>query len=232
MESKDETIPEFEFSEEELMEALRKKGGRPSNRTRELRERLQEAQEITDIIGILRSGVLERLLPKDSLVLDKDKKVDQKQPTPEGFTADLLKRTGLVDNKFLETNKEILKLTDGMVQQSLVTYGPPIIAIVGGLAGLWIAESQIKSMPKLLHTYYGISIQLLRLTDVLASFFSTGLGGLLDVISDPIGNVISPAQEAVADIFNLARTPEEKAKRDKEFQEKLELEAFEFRGGG
>ena len=57
MESKDEKIQDTipEFSQEELEEAIRKKGGRPSNRTRELRERIKEAQEVTDLLGILRS---------------------------------------------------------------------------------------------------------------------------------------------------------------------------------
>ena len=210
MESTDKTIPDadFEFSQEELEEALKKKMGRPSNRTRQLRERIKDANRLSDILGIIDSGVLERLAreptegdsPSDT---ERDIPVD-KQEIPEGFTADLLKRSGLVNDKFIETNKHVLALSDGVVHTSLVTYGPPIIGVIGALAGLWVAEGKIEDFPPVLHTGMELLTQLLRLTTVLSTFVADGLGGITDFITDPIGTV----QEEIEKVF--ATTPEEK----------------------
>lgn len=215
MESEDEVISdaEFEFSKEELEEAIRKKAGRPSNRTRELRERLQEANRLKDLITILDSGILERMVGENVFGSDRSDPgrtpgIDEK--TPEGFTEELLLKLGIVSPKFIETNKELLKLSDGVVKTSLVTYGPPVIAIVSALAGLWIAEGKVKDVPPILHTSFEILVQTMRLITILNSFIAGGLGGLADFVEDPLGTVVAPAQEAVSELLGLNRTPEEK----------------------
>lgn len=219
MESEKETIStiDIEFSEEELLEALKKKGGRPSNRTRELRERLQEAQQVTDILGILKSGVLERLIednargfrPSDirgAFQVDKD---PEKVKAPKGFTADLLKRSGLVNDKFLETNKEILALSDDVVSNALTIYAPPIVAIGLGVAGLWIAEGQIKEIPPMLHT---IVLNIKLFTPIL-----NGLGLLLTAatafLNDFVG-IIPDIQNEVNEGIKDVQTKAEKSVED------------------
>jgi hypothetical protein len=230
MGSKEETISEldFEFSQEELEEALKRKGGRPSNRTRELRARLKDAQQFTDIMGILNSGILERLdegmgrgfRPSD--IRGPVQVEDKSKSTPEGFTAELLLKTGLVNEKFISTNKQVLGLTDEVVSKALIIYGP----VFAALAGLWIAEGQIKDMPKPLHTTYGILIQLLRLVDVLGSWVGDGLGGITDFVKDPIGSVVDPIQESISEALNLPRTEEEKAEARQAFEKKISEKKF------
>lgn len=191
MESEDEQVSdnEFEFSADELEEAVKRKPGRPSNRTRELRENIKDAQRLTSILGILDSGILEQLSERfdkgfSEGVRDGDIRVNKDIKTtkaPKGFTTDLLKRSGLVKNKFLKTNEQLLNLFDDVVQNSLTIYGPPVLAVVGGLGALWVAESQIKEFPPILHTSFGVTVNMLKLLATLTKFLEE-MGGFANIL--------------------------------------------------
>lgn len=212
--------PDYEFTAEEIQEAIEKKPGRPSKRVRELRIRIKEAQRLQDILKILDTGVVERLvggLTEGGRPGDPERTV-RVDPAAKGFTSDLLLKTGLVNKKFLKTNQALLELSDEVVKNALVNYGPPIIAVVGGLAGIWIAEGQIEDMPPVLHTSVELLMQLLRLFTVLGNFISGGLGGLTDLINDPIGTlldpILDPIQETVEQLLDPF-TPDPVARRKK-----------------
>ena len=216
MGSTEEEISEFdlEFSEEEVLEAIKKKGGRPSNRTREIRERIHEAKRLTDILGILDSGILEQMVRTNLLGSDRSDPgrtsgvESESKKSTEGFTADLLKRSGLVGDKFLNTNKDLLALSDDVVSNALITYSPPIIAIIGSLAGIYIAETQVEDFPPVLHTGMELLTQVVRLLTILSGFISTGLGGIVDFITDPVGAIQEELDKVLGDVF--LETSEEK----------------------
>lgn len=238
MESKKKDIPgvDSEFSIEEVEEALKKKEGRPSNRTREIRKRLQEAQRFRDIMGILDSGILERMVDenvfrRDRRDLEGTSRIKD-EPKPGSVVEELLLKSGFVNQKFIDNNKNLLDLLDQMVSNATITYGPAVIAIIGGLGGLWIAEGTIKDFPPILHTGFELTIQSLRLITVLANFISGGLGGLVDFVKDPIGTIVEdvtkPIQDGISEVLGLNRTQEEKAKDKEELLKKLRTKGGRF----
>ena len=218
MESDNENISEesFEFSAEELEEAIKRKPGRPSNRTRELRENIKDAKRLTSILGILDSGILEQFserfgggfsesVPQGSVRVDKEPSV-----VSDGFTEELLLNLGLINKKFATTNKNILGLTDDVVSNALIKYGP----LVTALAGVWIAEGQVKDFPQTLHTTIAILTKLLRLIDILGSFIGDGLGGITDFIKDPIDTIrVGLGGARMNDIRNINNLPPEDHER-------------------
>lgn len=119
-------------------------------------------------------------------------------------------------------NEELIQET---VKAGLVQYGP--IAVL--LGGLYIAETTIKipmgkgengeiiyePFPPILHTMINILVQLLRLLDVAGNFISSGLGGITDLINDPIGTVFEGPIDTLNTILNIHpdETPEEKTAR-------------------
>ncbi len=220
MESTDGNLPdaEFEFSQEELEEALKPKPGRPSNRIRELRENIKDAQRLTSILGILDSGILERLtdgfnqgfgqsVPQRDTGVESPTKQKAGQNVPDGFTEELLLNLKLINPKFAKTNRKILGLTDEVVGNAMIRYGP-LAAVV---AALWVAEGQIKDFPQTLHTGLALLTKLLRLVDILGNFIGDGLGGITDFIKDPVDTVrVALGGARITDIRNLdTLTPEE-----------------------
>jgi hypothetical protein len=205
MESQDEEVSEtsFEFSVEEMEEALKKKPGRPSTRTRELRQRLEEADKLRDILGILNSGILERIdeftdggfdrSSSRSSIREEPKPKDTKNS--EGFAIEILKKTGLINDKIIKNNPETFSLLDDMVRDSLVNYGPPIIGILGALGGLWVAESKIKGVPPILHT----SMLILKLFAQVLNSLTPMIEGAGKAFQD-IAGVIPKVQTNIEDI--------------------------------
>lgn len=186
MESEEESIRsskqtlEFEFSEEEIEEAVKKKPGRPSNRTRELRGRLKDAERLTGLLGILDSGLLERLSRESDDGLSDSSSGGttrvKKQPfEPEGFTSELLKQLKIFPDSFLEKNKELLRLTDTVTESALIRFGPPAVALIAW----WLAEENIEGVPPILHTSVSILLLVLHLIDTLIRYL--GFLGELDV---------------------------------------------------
>ena len=150
-------------------------------------------------MGILDSGILERLVRENFFGSDRSDIGSpvrvKKEDIPPGITIELLTKTGFVSKDFIKKNKEILQLTDEMINNAIVTYGPAIVGIIGALAGIWIAESQIKDFPPVLHTSMELLTQILRLTNVLSGFVAEGLGGITDFIKDPIGTITKPLED-------------------------------------
>jgi len=125
-----ETLEQFmpEFTDEEIEQATLKLNGRPTNRTREIRELIEQARKLQGLVKIIDSGILERL-PQDQPTNDvmdnqiKDIKKEKKPNLKQLF--DILK------SKTQEEMIENLSKIGGA--------GIPIVAIAGIL---FIAEKQ------------------------------------------------------------------------------------------
>lgn len=207
------------------------KGGRPSKEEAEFKEYLKDLYQFR---LAKESGLLDAFMGNLKQPEGRTPR-DRSRPT-EGLFQGILKGDFSLAELFTE---ETLQET---IKTGLVQFGP-LIALIGGL---WVAEKHIKipigkdkegntvkgNFPPILHTSFNILIQVLRLTDVLATFFATGLGGITDFLTDPVGSVIEGTQDAIGVILGIDpdETTEERAERHKKTQQEVRAK-IESRGG-
>lgn len=243
MGSAEELVFESEHSDRiaEMFGRDATKPGRPTAEEREFRETFEKGIQLRlleehtpELVSILSGRTAERISERDNR--------DEQRSTKRGFES-ILKGIipkglkNIIGDEGIDFADETIQLA---VSKALIVYGP----IVAGIVALWLAESFVKlptnkkdkegnfltdsdgnrlkePFPQVLHNSYAISIQLLRLIDVLGNFVAGGLGGITDFVNDPIGSIVDGLGiDDIAKTFGIGLTPEETEARQEVREER------------
>lgn len=174
-----------EFSEEELEKDLEKvlnpTAGRPSRRTTELRERIQEARRFKDLIRIMDSGLLEKLEQEERNTTNKEE--PSKEPPRPAI------EPGVLSQLLNGDSKAFKKLIDDNSTEALSTAIKKGLPIIGALAGVWLAEDNVKGFPRVLHTGVDILNMIILVLNAIMKFL--GSIGDIDIIGDAQQSIFS-----------------------------------------
>ncbi len=169
------------------------KPGRPTKEEQEFRVFLKEFSQFK---ALKETGVYDKFfdtLHKESTSgrpIDSDTKRRSR---------DRSEKSGNIFSGILKGDFNIAKffseeVAEETIAQGIKTYGP-IAAIV---AAMWIAESQVKDFPPVLHTSYSLLVTILKLVNAAVRLFEV-IGGFL---TDPLD-----IDQAIEDIKNVFTSP-------------------------